>query len=410
MTAGGVTTHAGAWIRQNLFRNARDSILTVVFGALLAFLTYRALSFVLGEDWEIQRQNMRNSLVGPEISGTDLWAPVIGIWLIAAAVGVMIGALDRSQHADQPGAILDPLRPAHWRQIAYRTVARLWPVFALVVFILLLTGSTTGLLVTLAAMALAFLGRAAGVRLPLGSVRWAALATALAPIVAVLIIRFGFGIDWNDWGGFLLVAFAGAAGIALSFPLGIFLALGRRSKLPVMKGLSVAYIEFFRGVPLVVLLLIGSLVIGLFLPRSLIPSEPIRAVIIFTLFTAAYFAEVVRGGLQSLPEGQEEAAKALGLPAWRITSFIVLPQALRNVIPAIVGQSISLWKDTSLMFIIGLAEPLRLASAFTRQPEFRGQGLITLTLFFAGLIYWIVSFTMSRESQRLERKLGVGQR
>ncbi|MDH3225547.1 MAG: amino acid ABC transporter permease [Thermoleophilia bacterium] len=407
---GSIATNATAWAKENLFRNWRDAVLTVVFGLILAFLTIRVLSFVLGSDWEIQRVNMRNSLVGPEISGTDLWGPVIGIWLGAAAVGVLIGAMDRAQHVDDPGAMLDPLNPAHWPQLAARTLDRLWPLLALVAFSLLLTTSAAGLLVAIATLALGFLGRAVGMRLPLGSLRWAALAAGLAPLVAVLIIRYGFGIDWKDWGGFLLVAFAGAAGIALSFPLGILLALGRRSKLPAIKALSVAYIEFFRGVPLVVLLLIGSLVIGLFLPRSLIPSEAIRAVIIFTLFTAAYFAEVIRGGLQSLPAGQEEAAKALGLPGWRITTFIVMPQALRNVIPAIVGQSISLWKDTSLMFIIGLAEPLRLASAFTRQPEFRGQGLITLTLFFAGLIYWVVSFTMSRESQRLERKLGVGQR
>ena len=407
---GSMPMAAGEWIRQNLFRNWRDSAITVVLALGLGWIAFRVMRFLLGQSWDIQRVNMRNSLVGPEIQGADLWAPVVGVWLIAAAAGVLVGALDRARHVKDPEAIRDPLRPAHLPDIAVRTLDRLWPLLALVGFILLLTGSTEGLLVTLAALALAFVGRAVGVRLPLGSARWAALAMALAPIVAVLIIRFGFSITWDDWGGFLLVAFAGAAGIVLSFPLGILLALGRRSRLPAIRALCVAFIEFFRGVPLVVLLLIGSLVIGLFLPQELLPSKSIRAVIIFTLFTSAYFAEIIRGGLQGLPAGQEEAAKALGLPGWRVTSFIVMPQAIRNVIPAIVGQSISLWKDTSLMFIIGLSEPLSLARAFTQQPDFRGQGLITIALFFAGLIYWVGAFTMSRESQRLERRLGVGTR
>ncbi len=401
------------WIRQNLFRTPLDSVLTLLFGGLLLLITVPVITWLLGENWEIVRVNMRNLLVGPEIRGDDVWAPAVGFYVIALAVGLFAGAARRRELVEIQGEDGTPPRPSLagvWRS-ARDLGSRSWPLIALVVFMLVLTGSLLGLTMTIIGALLLLIGRIAGVRIPgKRALLFTSLFAILSPAIAVAIIRWGFGIDWSDWGGFLLVVFAGGTGIALSFPLGLLLALGRRSKLPAIRALSVGYIEFFRGVPLVVLLLIGSLVLGLVLPRSVIPSELIRAIIIFILFTAAYIAEIVRGGLQSLPAGQEEASKALGMPAWRTMSFIVLPQALRNVIPALVGQSISLWKDTSLLFIIGFSEPLRLASAFTRQEEFRGQGLVVLTLFFAALIYWVVSFTMSRESQRLERKLGVGTR
>lgn len=397
------------WARQNLFRSVGDSILTVIFGLALAFLAYRVFTFIFTKDWEIVRVNMRNFLVGPEVRGDDVWGVVIGLMILAASIGLFVGVLSRRQSLAHETSMLDPFRIADWRPLVVRFVDRMWPLIVLVALMLLLTGSLEGLGVVLGALVLAVVGRGIGGRLPDRAYLWVTLWMIAAPVVAVLIIHLFF-IDWSNWGGFLLVSFAGAAGIALSFPFGVLLALGRQSDLPVIKGLSVAYIEFVRGVPLVVFILMGSLLIGLFLPRGVLPSELIRAIIVLILFTAAYVAEIVRGGLQSLPPGQEEAAKAVGLPAWRTMSFIVMPQALRNVIPAMVGQAISLWKDTSLLFIIGFSEPLRLATAFTRQPEFRGQGLVVVTLFFAGLIYWVVSFTMSRESQRLEKKLGVGER
>jgi general L-amino acid transport system permease protein len=136
----------------------------------------------------------------------------------------------------------------------------------------------------------------------------------------------------------------------------------------------------------------------------------VRAVIVLTLFTAAYVAEIVRGGLQAVPRGQYEAAAALGLSPTRTTFYIILPQALRAVIPALVGQFISLFKDTSLVAVVGLVEILGIAQTVTQQADFRGQGLITETLLFAALLYWVGSYTMSRESQRLERRLGVGER
>ncbi len=133
-------------------------------------------------------------------------------------------------------------------------------------------------------------------------------------------------------------------------------------------------------------------------------------IVAITLFTAAYVAENVRGGLQAVPKGQTEAGQALGLPAWKIMRLIVLPQALRAVIPAMVGQFISLFKDTSLLVIVGVVELLQVSSIVNNQPEFLGRGLVDVTLPFVGLIYWVGSYTMSRESRRLEKKLGVGER
>jgi len=151
--------------------------------------------------------------------------------------------------------------------------------------------------------------------------------------------------------------------------------------------------------------------LGFFVPSGLTPATSTRAIAIFTLFTAAYMAEIIRGGLQSVPRGQIEAAKAVGLSPARQTGYIVLPQALRNVIPAQIGQLISLFKDTSLAGIaMGLFELLNVADTIPAQEAFRGQGLLAETLVFAGLLFWVVSYTMSRESQRLETRLGVGVR
>jgi general L-amino acid transport system permease protein len=197
----------------------------------------------------------------------------------------------------------------------------------------------------------------------------------------------------------------------LSFPLGVLLALGRRSSLPAVRWVCIAYIELIRGVPLITILFVGAFMLGFFLPAGMeTPSLETRALVAIAIFTSAYVAEIVRGGLQSVPRGQVEAAQALGLSAVKTTRLIVLPQALRAVIPALVGQFISLYKDTSLVFIIGLTEVLAVAEAITKQPDFLAQGLFVETLLFAAFVYWAGSYWMSRESQRLERRLGVGER
>jgi general L-amino acid transport system permease protein len=196
--------------------------------------------------------------------------------------------------------------------------------------------------------------------------------------------------------------------IVLSFPLGVLLALGRRSTLPIVHLFSVLYIELIRGVPLVTVLFMADIMLPLFLPEGLRVDRVMRAMAGFTLFSAAYIAENVRGGLQAIPEGQIEAARALGLNGFQTTFLIVLPQALRLVIPANVGQFISLFKDTSLVAIMGLLELLGIGKAVLANPAY--MGLQREVYVFVALIYGIFSYAMSYASRRLEIALGIGER
>jgi general L-amino acid transport system permease protein len=284
-----------------------------------------------------------------------------------------------------------------------------------VLLYLLVLAGTSGPWITVGvAIVAAVLGRVAGgyvgrVRLPpAGGV---ALVVVLAAVPVAVYLYVVTAVGFDEWGGFLLNLFLAVVSIILCFPLGVLLALGRRSGLPLVRWMCTVYIEIIRGAPLFVLLLLANVALGFFVPSNLAPSTATRAIVIFTLFTAAYMAEIVRGGLQSVQRGQIEAAKALGLSPVRQTAYIVLPQALRNVIPAQIGQLISLFKDTSLAGLaMGLFELLTVADAITAQEAFRGQGLSGETITFAALMFWVVAFTMSRESQRLERRLGVGVR
>ncbi|MGI9644669.1 MAG: amino acid ABC transporter permease [Ilumatobacteraceae bacterium] len=244
---------------------------------------------------------------------------------------------------------------------------------------------------------------------PGSAIRFGSVAVAAGISVVVTRSIDLDGVDWSDWGGLQLNIVVATASIVLAFPFGLLLALGRRSKLPALRWMSTAYIELIRGVPLISLLLMGQFFIGFFLNTDDPLSSVTRATAAVTMFSAAYIAEIVRGGLQAVPKGQTEAGQALGLPAAKITRLLVLPQALRAVIPAMVGQFISLFKDTSLLVIISIPEFLGVREIVHGQEAFRGFG-IAETLVFVGFGFWAISFTMSRESQRLERKLGVGQR
>ncbi|MGA9276156.1 amino acid ABC transporter permease [Ilumatobacter sp.] len=232
-------------------------------------------------------------------------------------------------------------------------------------------------------------------------------------VVAVLAWQIGRlidlpGIDWDDWGGLQLNITAAAATTILAFPIGLLLALGRRSSLPVLRFMCTAYIEVFRGVPLITLLFMAQLFIGFFLNGQNLPLVT-KSIIVFTMFSSAYIAEIVRGGLQAVPKGQTEAGQAMGMSPAGITRLLVLPQALKAVIPAMVGQFISLFKDTSLLAFIGIPEFLGVREIVHAQTAFRGFG-IAESLVFVAFGFWAISFTMSRESQRLERRLDTGNR
>ena len=211
------------------------------------------------------------------------------------------------------------------------------------------------------------------------------------------------------WVGMMLNLLLAVAGIGLSFPIGIGLALGRSSHLQVLKLLCIVLIETFRGVPLITLLFMSQVLVPLAFPENFPVNSLYRAAIVITLFSSAYMAENIRGGLQSLHLGQAEAARALGLPGWQTTLYISLPQAVRNVIPPIVGQFISLFKDTSLVYIIGMLDVVEISRAFIQgNPEFLADAK-ELFIFLA-LVFWVFTYNMSTVSRRVERHLGVGQR
>ncbi len=213
-------------------------------------------------------------------------------------------------------------------------------------------------------------------------------------------------------GGLSLTIVLAFTSIVLSFPLGVILALGRTSTMPVFRLMSTTYIELVRGVPLITWLLVAFLMLPVALPNGIEIGGVMRAIGAMTFFSAAYLAENVRGGLQSIHSGQREASKALGMSTLQETVFITLPQALRAVIPALVGQVIALFKDTSLVTIVGLFDFLHMARAVipAQSQPFSFLGSIKWTLVFAAIVYWMFTFTFSRVSQRLEKKLGVGER
>jgi general L-amino acid transport system permease protein len=246
--------------------------------------------------------------------------------------------------------------------------------------------------------------------------RYVAIAWMVAAALITLVILPGFDksellprVPTTLWGGLLVTIILAVGGIVLSFPIGVFLALGRRSLLPVVKGFCIAFIELIRGVPLITILFMFSLILAVFLPTGSRFDRLLRALIGITVFSAAYMAENVRGGLQAVPPGQIEAAKAVGMNGFQINLYIVLPQALRVVIPAIVGQFISLFKDTTLVIILGINELLGIGRAvINSDPEFV-QLQLEVYIFIA-LLFWVISYAMSYSSLQLEAALGVGER
>jgi general L-amino acid transport system permease protein len=237
------------------------------------------------------------------------------------------------------------------------------------------------------------------------------------PLILIIMITFEVGIERFDpvetlpvvppniWSGILLTLALSVVSIVASFPIGVLLALGRRSELPVVKGFSVLFIEVVRGVPLITILFMAQVMLPLFLPLEVSVDRVLRAMAGMTLFTAAYLAEVVRGGLQAVRNEQVEAARALGLSELLVTSLVVLPQALRAVIPPIMGQFVSIFKDTSLVAIVGLLDVLAVGQSVIKQREYLGA--VREMYLFAGLFYFVISYAMSQASRRLELRLGV---
>ncbi len=392
------------WLKKNLFSNWYNSLLTIVFGAFILWVVVSVVRYLLHVDTEIIRVNLKLYMSG-RFPNEQLWRLWLAIYISVAGVALLARATVSNAQRKATEAGIE-FYGSSWVDV----VRRFWPIGALVIFTLSFTETITPTLLTLGAVAIGLAAYWIGATLP----PWIVRRSWLIPVVGIIafylaLVGFG-GVGWDLWQGFFLNIVLTIAGISLAFPLGLMLALGRRSTLPAVRLLSVTYIEFLRGVPMITLLLMGAFALGFLIPGDVQFSLFLRLLIAITLFQSAYIAEVVRGGLQSVPQGQVEAGQSIGLSPWKTMRLIVLPQALRNVIPAMVGQFISLFKDTTLVFIVGLLDLLRAVQISTAQPEFFAQGLEAVVLPFAALYFWVGSYVMSRESRRLEKKLGVGVR
>jgi general L-amino acid transport system permease protein len=239
--------------------------------------------------------------------------------------------------------------------------------------------------------------------------RWLLVAWVAVPLAAVILLRGGAlrltDVPSGFWGGLPLTLLLSTAGFAAAMPAAIALALGRRSDLPVIRVLSIVYIELVRGVPIITFLFMAAVMFPLFVPQGFTLDKLLRAQIAFAMVIAAYLAEVVRGGLQGVPEGQYEAAAAIGLRFWPTTILIVLPQALRASIPALVNTFIGFFKDTALVTVIGLFDLLGAAKAVLVDAKWVGFGVEVYL--FAAAVYFVFCYSVSRYSQRLERALAA---
>ena len=392
------------WVRANLFGTWYNSLLTVasviVTGAILLF----GIRWVISDaDWTVISALGGHMIIGQY--NTELacpgqncfWRPQASLLLVTILLGIAWGVAG--------GGLT--------KRIAIGISVAL-AAFALLPYSFERMGMDVRLLLAANIPAVG-LGWAIARYTPLGTGRGIALS-AIAVFLVTLILVHGVPnvpglepVPVRHWGGLMLNLLLAVAGIVISLPIGILLAMGRRSRLPVVKLLCVVFIEVFRGVPLITLLFMSQVLVPLAFPENFPQNSLFRAAVVITLFSAAYMAENVRGGLQALHPGQAEAARALGLPGWQTLLFISLPQAIRNVIPAIVGQFISLFKDTTLVYVIGMLEVVAISRAYIQGNTEYLASAKELFLFL-GLVFWVFTYGMSFVSRRVEKHLGIGVR
>jgi len=380
------------WVKENLFSSIFNSVMTVALIPIVFYLLFSVVSWALfSADWRAVTQFPLLYTVG-QYPRDQIWRVGVILSSIFLFLGISWGRWGGLLRSISLAAglvcLVTALLPVQHPQLDQG--------------VRLFLGSNTVMI-----LIGYFIGRIKAVKASVIVVGW-----LLIPICAVVLLA---GIENSElipnvpttlWGGLLVTFLLAAGGILLSFPLGVALAFGRRSDLPVLSGFSTIFIEVIRGVPLVTILFMFSIILALFLPVESRIDRLVRALMAVTVFSAAYSAENVRGGLQSVPLGQIEAAKALGMSNLKTTVFIVLPQALRAVLPAIAGQFISLFKDTTLVVIIGINDFLGIGrSIINSDPEF--VQLRTEVYIFIALIYWIFSYLMSLASRRLETAMGI---
>ncbi len=397
-------TGAVGWVRDNLLSSWFNGTLTVVVGTLAALALWFGLKWVFsGADWGVIANVGGRFMIGSynsyQVCPSEncFWRPQVALLLVTVLLGMAWGIIGA-------GVI---------RNIAV-LVAVVAALFALLPYGMDRMGMDVRLLLAANLPALGA-GWALARYTRLGTLRWLAVLSVAVFLLALFFLHGAPGIPGmrviqvRNWGGLQLNLLLAVAGITLSLPIGIALALGRRSHLPLVKTLCVVFIEVFRGVPLITLLFMSQHLVPLAFPDTFPRNSLLNAAIVITFFSSAYMAENVRGGLQALHPGQAEAARALGLPSWQTTLLISLPQAIRNVIPAIVGQFIGLFKDTSLVYIISMVDIVEVGrQTVIGRPEY--QGNVHEVFIFLALVFWVFTYTMSYMSRRVEQNLGIGQR
>ncbi|MDJ0795523.1 MAG: amino acid ABC transporter permease [Calothrix sp. MO_167.B12] len=376
------------WLRKNLFSTWYNGLLTIICLLLLFWIITGIWDWAVNKaQWQVIQVNLPLLLVGRYIR-SQYWR-IWNVFAIASSLTALSWGVFTAKERTRT---------------IFVAIAALIISIILVVVPLDLNSRFWLLGITGLSFAGVWLGR----KFAHIIASWLSLAWLLSfPLVLWLI---GGGLNLQSvrsslWNGLLLTLLMAAVSIVLSFPIGVLLALGRASSLSLWRWFCILYIEIVRGLPLIGILFLAQVMLPFFLPPEWKLDRVVRAIAGLILFSAAYMAENVRGGLQAIPRGQVEAAKALGLKTPLVILLIVLPQALRAVIPAIVGQFIGLFKDTSLLSLVGLVELTGIARSILAQPQFIGRyGEVYL---FIGLIYWLFCYSMSLVSRRLERQLGV---
>ncbi|ELS00373.1 amine acid ABC transporter, permease protein, 3-TM region, His/Glu/Gln/Arg/opine family [Xenococcus sp. PCC 7305] len=381
-----------AWLRKNLFSSWYNAILTIISLSLLYWIGTGFAHWAITEaEWGVVEANFRLFFVGDygRRQLALLWRPWLTLGIIMSMGGLSWG-------------LLSPATANLFSRKNLVFVGLMAIVFTLVSIPSNITASVIlwGFLLLMIANAIA--GKKLSNKIP-QLISWLPLLWIAIFFINLWILLGTKYVKLDDLSGLILNILIAVVSISLCFPLGVILALGRQSKLPVIRWLSIAYIEIIRALPLIGILFMAQVMLPLILPVNMRPDRVIRVIAGFTIFSSAYLAENVRGGLQAVPQGQVEAAKALGLNSFYTIGFIVLPQAIRAVIPSIVGQFISLFKDTSLLAIVGLVDLLGISEKIVKgNPKFLGD--YQEVYVFIALIFWLICYAMSLVSRRLETK------
>lgn len=374
-------------IQKNLFHGWKNTLLTILAAIISFFVLYQGADFALSSDWDVVYHHFRLLMIGQYPLG-EIWR----LWLLLSTLSALIG-------------LSWGLWKGAGKNVAF-TFGGVYLFFILCAIPGWIEWQSAGQLGL--SIGLLLIGYVLGTKIKALVLPTLILWALYLPLAFGLLLGFGGILDPvrpQDWGGFLLTVILTSFAIVGCFPLGILLALGRRSNLPAVKWFCVFYIELIRGMPLIMVLFIGQVFIPLFLGGVTI-ANVFRAMWAYTFFAAAYTAENIRGGLQSIPSGQYEAAQALGLNQTKLTALIILPQAIKAVIPALVGQFITIFKDTSLVAIIGLADFLYSARRISNNPEYLGR-YMELYVFVAAF-YFIFCYLMAYVSRYIERSLSKG--